>query len=366
MNSGGASTIFNARRDISSAQLTNQMQSGMLGRANEKATVIQAEYDSKIQKNDFVKERWEQHKKLVEEASDIVSNNYTRLEGLYSTLDSMLNTINASEQAQNDPDNSFIPDGYAATFDSQFRSLYNSANESRTTNLLNSDTREIDYPISFNGVLSKIIGADVRPDYYIEDSDGKHWQLEADTKLLRKYDSYPNDVTDPGEVSTFSSPDSLVLNSLTGDAISMTVSANTANAKTVTGTLKREGTEVLNAWLYDNFTTSDGRDRARDDIKSAMEVIFLEKSRYEMVKTTLNYHDEVSTAEIRNLRDKSLALQAEGQREVADMQDRVVREYQAAQSALAVKFSQKASLSALIPKSSVSSPIMQILMDINA
>lgn len=366
-SAGGQSTIFNANGNIQAATLSKQMQNSILGEGNKETMRVQAEYDTKVQKQNFEKERWTQHSKLIEEARDIISNNFTRLEGIYSTLDRMLNTINSAENSQNDPEASFRPDGYSATFDSQLKSIYQSADETRVgTNLLNSDSRELDYPISFNGVLSKVVGADIRPSYYITDSDGKRWQVETDTKLLRQYESYPNSPTTPSKVASFNRVDSLVLDSISGDDVTFTTSANTASAETRTGTLTRSGLEILNSWLYGNFTTAEGRDRAREDIAAAKEAIFLEKSRYEMVKTTLTYHSDVATAQIRNIRDETIKIQQEGQRKVANIQDELVRKYKAAQSALAQKFSMKASLSALIPSGSSNNPVMQILMDINA
>lgn len=366
-SSGGQATIFNAQSNIQAATLSKQMQNSILGEGNKETSRIQAEYDTKVQKQNFEKERWTQHSKLIEDARDIISNNFTRLEGIYSTLDRMLNTINSVELSQNDPESSFRPDGYAATFDSQLKSIYQSADESRVgTNLLNSDSRELDYPISFNGVLSKVVGADIRPSYYITDSDGKRWQVETDTKLLRQYESYPDSPTTPSKVASFNRVDSLVVNSISGDNVTFTTSANTASAETRTGTLTRSGLEILNSWLYGNFTSAEGRDRAREDIAAAKEAIFLEKARYEMVKTTLTYHSDVATSQIRNIRDETIKIQQEGQRKVANVQDELVRKYKAAQSALAQKFSMKASLSALIPSGSSNNPVMQILMDINA
>ncbi|WP_417793396.1 hypothetical protein [Terasakiella pusilla] len=366
-SSGGQPTIFNAQGNVQAATLSKQMQNSILGEGNKQTLRIQAEYDTKVQKQNFEKDRWTQHNKLIEDAQDIINNNFTRLEGIYSTLDRMLNTINSAENSQNDPDSSFRADGYSATFDSQLKSIYSSADESRvTTNLLNSDSRELDYPISFNGVLSKVGGADIRPSYYITDSDGKRWQVETDTKLLRQYDSYPDAPTSPSKVASFNRVDSLVLNGISGDDVTFTTSANTADAVTRTGTLNRSGLEILNSWLYGNFSTSEGRNRAREDIAAAKEALFLEKARYAMVKTTLNYHSDVATAQIRDIRDETLKIQQEGQRKVADVQDELVRKYKAAQSALAQKFSLKASLSALIPSGSSNNPVMQILMDINA
>ncbi|WP_417789273.1 MULTISPECIES: hypothetical protein [Pseudomonadati] len=366
-SSGGQPTIFNAQGNVQAATLSKQMQNSILGEGNKQTLRIQAEYDTKVQKQNFEKDRWTQHNKLIEDAQDIINNNFTRLEGIYSTLDRMLNTINSAENSQNDPDSNFRADGYSATFDSQLKSIYSSADESRvTTNLLNSDSRELDYPISFNGVLSKVGGADIRPSYYITDSDGKRWQVETDTKLLRQYDSYPDAPVSPSKVASFNRVDSLVLNGISGDDVTFTTSANTADAVTRTGTLNRSGLEILNSWLYGNFSTSEGRNRAREDIAAAKEALFLEKARYAMVKTTLNYHSDVATAQIRDIRDETLKIQQEGQRKVADVQDELVRKYKAAQSALAQKFSLKASLSALIPSGSSNNPVMQILMDINA
>ncbi|WP_417795040.1 hypothetical protein [Terasakiella pusilla] len=366
-SSGGQPTIFNAQGNVQAATLSKQMQNSILGEGNKQTLRIQAEYDTKVQKQNFEKDRWTQHNKLIEDAQDIINNNFTRLEGIYSTLDRMLNTINSAENSQNDPDSNFRADGYSATFDSQLKSIYSSADESRvTTNLLNSDSRELDYPISFNGVLSKVGGADIRPSYYITDSGGKRWQVETDTKLLRQYDSYPDAPTSPSKVASFNRVDSLVLNGISGDDVTFTTSANTADAVTRTGTLNRSGLEILNSWLYGNFSTSEGRNRAREDIAAAKEALFLEKARYAMVKTTLNYHSDVATAQIRDIRDETLKIQQEGQRKVADVQDELVRKYKAAQSALAQKFSLKASLSALIPSGSSNNPVMQILMDINA
>lgn len=366
-SSGGQTTVFSAQSNVQAATLSKQMQNSILGEGNKETARIQAEIDTKVQKQNFEKDRWTQHSKLIEEAQDIISNNFTRLEGIYSTLDRMLNTINSAENAQKDPESSFRADGYAATFDSQLKSIYTNADESRvTTNLLNSDSRELDYPISFNGVLSKVVGADIRPSYFITDSDGKRWQVEPDTKLLRQYESYPDTPTSPSKVASFNRTDSLVMDSIAGEDVTFTTSANTAGAETKTGTITRSGLELLNSWLYGNFSTSEGRDRARADIAAAKEALFLEKSRYEMVKTTLTYHSDVATAQIRDIRDETVKIQQEGQRKVADIQDDLVRKYQAAQSALAQKYSLKSSLSALIPSGSSNNPVMQILMDINA
>ncbi|NVJ90011.1 MAG: hypothetical protein HWE34_00040 [Methylocystaceae bacterium] len=331
---GGQLSIFNVQKDVSTNQLNKQLQNNFQTRVQTEVDRINDSYASNLNSKDLEEESISRYLNDLSEGLDTIQNTSKRLTGMLDRLDRMIININKAQQSSDDPDAAFKPGGYAAAHDSYFRGLDDLIKNTRTSdNLLASDSASIRYPISYNGTSAQVYGNDLRTNYHIEDSNGNKWYPDQKTQLLKVYTDYPH--TEGEGKSSMIYDQGLQLDSFSDPTVNFTTGANGVSPQSFTGTLKREGLSVLNAWLYDNLSTSAGRERALSDLNAAKESVKVEISRYSLVETTLDYYDKIASNRLHGVREERISIQAEAAEAISKKQSEMMYQYQSVQSSLA-------------------------------
>lgn len=344
----GEATIFNTVKDISSNRLNKQLQNNFNSRLQKEVQRVQDSFLTEVTSINIEEEEITRYKNDVAEAYDTVQNTTSRLEGILNRLDQMIININKAEEAIDDPDVYFQAAGYAATHDSYFRQFDDLIQNTRVAdNLLTSSTNSARYPINLKGTTAQIYGNDLTTNYYIEDTDGNKWYPQQDTQNLKVYEDYPH--TEGSDAVSMVYDNGITLDSFSDPSVQFTIGADSASPETITGTLNREGLEVLNSWLYDGFNSQDGRDRALEDIYAAKEAVKVELARFDMVTTTLNYYDELAKDQLYGIREERVQIQTQAAIAVQDKQNELLQQYQSAQGAIAQSLVVKNTLRGLIP-----------------
>jgi hypothetical protein len=347
----GQLSVFNTNRDVSTQQLTNQLTADFQQRVNDKVTSIQQSYTSETNSIQREEDRILSYRKDLDASRDVITNTRTRLEGILSRLDNMIINVNKANESENDPDIQFLPASYAAAHDSSLRQIDDLIKTTRTQeNLLVSESQSVRYPVSLSGITSLFYGTDLTTGYHIEDMNGDFWYPNLDNQVIKTYESYPFTEGDVSVSTVYNQ--GLTLDNLSGNNVDFTVGADTASPQSYSGTLGRSGLEVLQSWLYEGFSDSANRERALEDINAAKEVINVELSRYNMIETTLNYYDELSTNNLRSARRDKIEVEAEAAHAIAEKQSEMVQQFQSVQSVLAQQLVLRTQYQSLIPTSS--------------
>lgn len=348
----GSPTIFNATRDISANRLNAQVRNSFSNRLENETKRIEDSYTQQLNAKDREIDRIIKFKEEITTARVNINATMDRLDEAKEKLDNMLLNINQAILSEADTDSQYLAEGYAAAHDSMLKSLVGMLGEgSGLDNLLGSDTSEVTYPLTSSGILSKVSGTKLTPHYYIEDSDGKQWHPDFEVKTMKLWDYYPHTESDSDKVTSLTPSQGLQVDSLSGTAIDFTIAANTATPQSFSGTLVKEGLEVLSSWIYDGLDSASGRQTAASDLTDAKEAVDLERYRYDMVKTTLNYLDQISQAEMDGIQDKVVDIKVEMVQKVNEKKEELARQYQAAQSSLARSIALKNQYLSLFPGS---------------
>ena len=275
--------------------------------------------------------QWRDLKDDLKEPLFQIERTLTRFKSSRSNLDNLISTVN---KANLDPEVATNALGYRAAFDSILNSVRSTAeNTIDNPNLLGKDpSAKLVYPVSPTGGNQILNGRYVGSDYYITDSSGKRWQPDRVAGLLRQYDSYPES---PSEKSG-ALQEGVRLDSFDAatEGVTFTINSATAAIESFSGTITREGTNILDAWLYDGLKTQAGRDRALADLKAAKTVLELEERRYQVARTTVNFHRSRADANVDRFQgniDKVLASQAQ---ELVNVKDSLDRQFRVAQDSL--------------------------------
>jgi hypothetical protein len=344
----GSPTIFNTVKDLSSNRLNKQLQNNFNARLQKEVQRVQDSFLTEETSIKIEEEQLTRYKNDVAEAYDTIQNTTSRLKGVLNRLDQMIINVNKAQESVDDTDVTFQAGGYAATHDSLFRQLDDLIQNTRVAdNLLTSEANSVRYPINLRGTTSQIYGNDIKTNYYIEDSDGNKWYPQQDSQILKVYEDYPH--TEGDQAVSMIYENGITLDSFSDPSVAFTIGADSSDPQAVTGTLEREGLELLNAWLYDSLETEEGRDRALEDIYNAKEAIKVELARFEMVTTTLNYYDELAKDQLYGIREEKIQIQTEAAQAVQDKQYELLQQYQAAQGAIAQSLVVKNTLRGLIP-----------------
>ncbi|NVK17370.1 MAG: hypothetical protein HWE30_01600 [Methylocystaceae bacterium] len=331
---GGETTIFSAQTNMTTTRLNNQMSRNFEQRVNDEVSRIESSFASELNSTVIDEDKYTRYRTDIGEALDTIKNTSTRLDGVLNRLDSMIRNINQAQQTSEDPDEFFRPAGYAAAHDSYFRQLDDLIQNTRVNdNLLSSNTSSTRYPINLNGTTSQVYGNDLTTKYYIEEADGTKWYPDQSSQIFRDYSDYP--FTEGDESVSMIYGQGLTVDSISGTDVDFTIGANGASPQSYSGTLHREGLEVLNSWLYDGMETQDGRDRALEDLYAAKEAVKVELARYDLVTTTLNYYDEIAADQIHGIREERITIQSEAAEAISLKQQEMMLQYQSVQSALA-------------------------------
>lgn len=308
------------------AQLLSQMQQTFQQNAQKKTDAINNSYNADINSVNMTSDRWKTVRTGIQEGRSVVSNNLARAKQVLSALDSMIMSVN---KAGNSEDG--YASAYASAFDSYLSGLDRTAGTTNTEpNLLGEAKKTLTYRVGINGTTTTVNSAFIGSDYYIIDSEGKYWDVNRTSKIIKRYDTYPDEPTSiAGNFET-----GLQLDSISGDDVTFTVGANTATPQTFSGTIHRKGLHVLDSWAYDGLATAAGRQRALDDLKDAKTAVQLEIRRYNVAFTTSDFYDSVASQSITGLRKKTNQMMIEQATAISEEQNKLAREFQMASSAV--------------------------------
>ncbi|MCB2102048.1 MAG: hypothetical protein KDE22_14320 [Rhodobacterales bacterium] len=176
---------------------------------------------------------------------------------------------------------------YALAFNAAINSLIDQAEDSGDSpNLLGAQPQDTyTFYTGLNRATRSVSRTYLGTDYVLDVSDGTSWVRDRGyAPLLRELDAN-GDYT--GEIASVSG--GVQLDSLSGTDITFTVAPETADARTLSGTLSRDGLEVLDAWLYDGLTTDDGRSRAQDDLNAAKVIVDIAIAGFEAAQVRAQY-----------------------------------------------------------------------------
>ncbi len=133
-------------------------------------------------------------------------------------------------------------------------------------NVVNTDwtPNTISYERDQSSNRTEMTGTYIGSSFYIEAEDGTMWVADPGSSSIQQYEIYKTDnVADSTKGDGFASTRSgLYLNSYNEETGEITVTVDPENnPKTVTGTIHKGGTELMQSWFYD-LDTEDGRAKA--------------------------------------------------------------------------------------------------------
>jgi hypothetical protein len=315
--------------NYNNALLISGLQNQYGSRIAARSAVIEADYGVKISGVDRQAQKWKDFQAELEKPRAVVSGTIGRLKGMRGLIDSLIQTVG---KADLDSQSGTLSDGYRATFDSMLKSLRSRVdNATDSPNLLGkTGARELLIPTGLHGATQSVRQNYKGVDYKILDNLGDQWAPDYVGKLLRRYDSYPDD---PSSVSG-NLASGVRLDGLTGDDVTFTIAPETANPQTFTGTIDREGIGLVDAWFYENLSTQDGRDRARVDLTAAKKNLDQEIDRYQGTLTAIEFYDTRAAIRLGDFRKETGALLIERERAVLTSKESIQRQFDLATTAL--------------------------------
>lgn len=315
--------------NYNNALLFSGLQNQYGSRIAARAALIEADYGVKISGIDRQARQWKDFQAEIEKPRGVISGTIGRLKSMRGLLDSLIKTVG---KADLDPQSGTHFDGYRATFDSMLKSLRSQVDSATDSpNLLGkTGARELLIPTGLHGATQSVRQNYKGVDYKILDTSGDQWAPDYVGKLLRRYDSYPDD---PSSVSG-NLASGVRLDGFTGDDVTFTIAPETANPQTITGTIDREGIGLVDAWFYENLSTQDGRDRARVDLTAAKKNLDQEIARYQGTLTAIEFYDTRAAIRLGDFRAETGALLIERERAVLTSKESIQRQFDLATTAL--------------------------------
>ncbi len=225
----------------------------------QKLAQIQAGISSKISQDVNSTNRtatsWKNLKGRIDDAVSFLESTVSRAETIRGQIDGLLATTFKAQYA--DTISSWT---YPVQFNQGIRAINRTAIDSRASpNLLGSATqRNFSYKTDINFGSEQVSQSFIGTDYYIIDSAGLKWTRDRSSYILRQRNATTGALT--GQYAALSG--GLRLDSISGTAITFTTEPSTSSATAYSGTLYTSGTNILDAWLYEDLTTSPGRGRS--------------------------------------------------------------------------------------------------------
>lgn len=269
-------SLFNAAR-------LNQSQSLISSQATRDANTIERESDRFASLADDIRG-----------AVEFLENVIERIDNIRDLTD---DAIGIAFEARNGDENSFF--ALAQTFDSFLRQVTSRAEFSiDSPNLLGRQPqRDFTYPTTLLGTTESVSEAYLASSYTITDTNGDLWVREGtSTPVLRQYDGTSGAAT--GEFASVLGGIRLDGYTESTDAVDFTVSFETADAQSFSGTLSREGLGALDSWLYEDLQTVDGRSRAIADLEGAKTIIDGNRARLESELATARFYLDQATINV--------------------------------------------------------------------
>jgi len=347
--SDSANMVFTALspyspKTFSNSNLLARMSSVFQNLASQKTQEITNAFQQEINSVELDAKRWKNISKDIDNARAEVVDARNRSKGVLRFVNDMIRNVNKAEQ--NSGDSGFMAAGYAATLDSQLRSIESKVNDARTANmnLLGKFEPDFSFNVGIHGNTATVGGQFIGNDYYIIDSNNNRWQPDKRSKILKQYSEYPD--TPTSKAGNFTT--GLQLDSISGDAITFTVAPDTASPEQFTGTLYRSGTNIMDSWFYDGLETSSGRDLALADLAEAKEALTLEVNRYNTSLTTTEFYASMVDASIKGYRKETNDLILEQARAVQEAQQELTAQYQSAAGNVARSFAIRKQYNAML------------------
>lgn len=274
-NSDGTSALLG---DISgtTSSLINQMKATANQRLVDQQAAIN---DLAAQKRDFINvqnDRWISVKAQVNNAEIAVQNGRESIDTISQTLLLMRGSVAGTQE-----DMAFYKD----LFDSQVTSINNEADSGgKAFNLVGGIDRtdftpnKIEYRTDLGVGLTQLNGTYVGSDFRIEANDGTVWIPDLGSDLIEAHSALG------GTPQTYTTGDGTKIRKATStrngmELVSFNAQTNAITVQitvvpteapiTVTGTLKRHGTGIMQSWFYNDFATAADRTRAFKDISNA-------------------------------------------------------------------------------------------------
>lgn len=239
---------------------------------------------------------WKNLKGGIDDAVRFLEGTVSRAESIRGKIDGMLST--AFNAQYGDAISSWT---YPVQFDVGIRAINRTAIDSRASpNLLGSATqRDFSYKTDLNFGTDQVSRTFLGTDYYIIDSGGLKWTRDRDSNILRQRNATTGALT--GQYAALSG--GLRLDSISGTAITFTTAPNTTSATAYSGTFYTSGTGILDAWLYEDLTTSAGRTRATTDLHSAKSFIDGQLGRLKGELALARYYSANGQVQVDSLRN---------------------------------------------------------------
>lgn len=297
-------------RDLSNSQLLLRMdryntrervdaQDRILGQAEQK--IGQAERDIAA---------WNGLRDDLEKAEDFLSSLVQRVESIQATVQRMTTTAYTARNQTETSSNS-----YKYAFDAGLRSINSAAEDSGLTpNLIgSSDVSDYSYFTNLSGASVTLEPYFLGSDYYIIDSAGKKWIREAENQLVLERREADSGIR-TGEQASLAT--GIRLDSFDPDsgAVAFTI-RNTGTGdwdQSFSGTVYRAGLKVLDSWLYDGLTTTDGRTNALTDLHRAKSAVDVQLARYTGALEGAKFYDDRAAVSVSGLTAKVDSLTTQG------------------------------------------------------
>ncbi|MGE4064729.1 MAG: hypothetical protein AB7E79_15305 [Rhodospirillaceae bacterium] len=333
-NSDGTSALLG---DISSTttSLINQMKATANQRLVDQQTAIEEVATQKREAINVQNERWIAVKAQVNNAQIAVDNGRDSIAKINETLLLMRGSVAGTEEDL---------DFYKDLFNTQVTQINNEADSGgKAFNLIGSINRldytpnQIEYRNDLGVGFTQLTGTYAGSDWRIEANDGTVWIPDLGSDLIEAYSALGGEAqkyTTGGieirkATSTRNGLELVSYNSQT-NAITVKISIVPHEAPiTVTGTLKRHGNGLMQAWFYNDFATDADRTRAFKDITAAEVNITLASGALErsVAQTTIDQR-KVDRA-LDELTKQSGAVQLEQMEQMQEVRMKAAQQYQA-------------------------------------
>jgi len=234
----------------------------------EKHQAIAAGADSEINTLNRELDRWTHVRDGLQDVIDELSSTVGRAQTIRSKLEDLVSKTFLAQYGD-----SISEDSHAAIFDAIVKAINSTAEQrGHLTNLIG-DAAEagLNYVTDIYQAKETVDDTFLGTDYVIA-QDGGVYEWRRDTEygyFLRQHE-----VTSGAETGVFTTITGGVrLDSISGSDITFTIDYETDNATQYSGTITTQGLGILDAWAYENLTTSAGRTRAFDDIITAKGIV---------------------------------------------------------------------------------------------
>ncbi len=252
----------------------------------EKHRAIAADADSETNILNRELDRWTHVRDGLQDVIDELGGTVGRVETIRGKLQDLVSRTFLAQYGD-----SISEDSHAAIFNAIVKAINSTAEErGRLTNLIGEAAESgLNYITDIYQARETVDDTFLGTDYVIE-QDGGVYEWRRDTEhgyFLRQHEA--DSGTETGVFTTISG--GVRLDSISGSDITFTINYETDDATQYSGTIITEGLGILDAWAYENLTTSDGRTRAFDAINTAKGIVDGEIARLKGALASAQYFD---------------------------------------------------------------------------